>query len=443
MGRSGGVFYIERSATWQAAPDGAWNGSTTDPTVQYKNVLFGWDTAVLSGDVEIPGFPLVVWSASNSLNRTALGLGSNSSALHAFVEAELFPKLPQQIGIYMGSRSELYGEDGEIILGGYDKSRVNGSFTWFPIAQRSPDLECPLQIMVDDVILKNINGSQSLMPDSSSQIPMCQDPIQNAFTFPTALYNRWEELTQHPDTQPSDGSPPYTDQTYPWEKEVLIGELTLHISNSRGDTFESTIPHHEMVSHERGSDSQGKYSVINATRAMSAVGSPTTGILGQALFGGVFLSHNYLFIDYERGEFGLAPANLGPRDPNLRHVESRCSANDAVQSSQRTITALAVVAAFALTTAIGFAFFLWRRRNNTGSPAGDGQINQEVSAQNAPMISDLEGLHNPTPTPTVLGDRGPAEADGRRLSVAVEIMQSERSSGSKTESTAALNILDR
>jgi hypothetical protein len=127
----------------------------------------------------------------------------------------------------MGSRSEENGSDGEIIFGGYDTSRVNGSFTWFPMGIRFPGLDCPLQVLLDDVVLTDLDGSQSLMADASSKIPACLEPIQNAFTFSSAMYGKWANLTQHPDAQPTDGSPPYTDQTYPWEKEGLMGSSLL------------------------------------------------------------------------------------------------------------------------------------------------------------------------------------------------------------------------
>jgi hypothetical protein len=310
IGAKGGVFYIDKSPTWKAAPDSGWNGTSTDPTEHDGHVLLGWDTAIFSGNVQVPGTPLAVWSDVEPLNRTAVGLGAESSTLRAFVAAGVLPEFPQQIGIFMASRSELQGSDGEIIFGGYDTARVNGSITWFPIGRRFPGLHCPLQVLLEDVILTNINGSQSLMADAYTKVPACIDMVQNAFSFTPQLYQKWANLTNHLTTQPRDGSPHYTDQTYPGSAEPLIGELTLTLSNDQGSNYTSLIPHYELVSQERG-DYQGKYSVINATRAMAAVAASENGILGQPLLGGTFLSQNYLVIDFERGLFGLAPAILG------------------------------------------------------------------------------------------------------------------------------------
>ncbi len=41
---------------------------------------------------------------------------------------------------------------------------------------------------------------------------------------------------------------------------------------------------------ERGSDAEGAYSVTNTTRAMAAVASNATSILGVPFLGGIFLS---------------------------------------------------------------------------------------------------------------------------------------------------------
>jgi hypothetical protein len=60
------------------------------------------------------------------------------------------------------------------------------------------------------------------------------------------------------------------------------------MSNDRGDNYASTIPHYEMASHERGSDAEGQYGIINATRAMAAVVSAENGVMGVPLLGGTF-----------------------------------------------------------------------------------------------------------------------------------------------------------
>lgn len=95
----------------------------------------------------------------------------------------------------MGSRTELYGVDGEEIFGGFDAARVYSSFTWFPMGKRFPGIDCPLQVELEDVVLNNSNDSQSLVPGPSYKIHACIDTIQNANTFPTVIFERWSLLT--------------------------------------------------------------------------------------------------------------------------------------------------------------------------------------------------------------------------------------------------------
>ncbi|ORY14245.1 aspartic peptidase domain-containing protein [Clohesyomyces aquaticus] len=367
VGRSGGVFYIDKSSTWKPAPDGAWNGTLHDPvnneTLQEtSHILRGWDTATFSGDVQVPGFPLAIWSETYISNRTALGLGSNdSSTLRALASAGLFPETPSQIGIYMASRSELYSTDGEIIFGGYDTSRINGSITWFPIGNRFAGLDCPFQVLLDDAKLITPNASNSLMSAGFTKVPFCIDPVQNAFTFPDAMWQTWTNLTKHPGiNEPKDGSPKYTDQTYPWSNEALIGELQLTMSNDAGEAYSSRIPHFEMVSHERWSNAAGLYTVTNASRAMSAVVPPSGGMLNLPLLGGVFLSQNYMVIDWASGKFGLAPASTAPWDSSKRNINANCSAPK--KSNRLTLIVVTVVICVLFVFSIAALFLLYRRK---------------------------------------------------------------------------------
>jgi len=96
-------------------------------------------------------------------------------------------------------------------------------------------------------------------------------------------YNKWANLIQHQDAQPTDRSPPYTDETYHWENENFIGELTFAVSNDQGDNYASAIPHYEMASRERGSHAKDKYTVTNATRSKTAVVSPENCVMGVPL----------------------------------------------------------------------------------------------------------------------------------------------------------------
>ena len=398
------MFDLDTGHTWVSAPDGRWNGTGSIPSEHDKSVILGWATAIFGGGVVVPGFPLAVWSSSptSQLNKTGLGLGYNSSVLQSFVTTGVFQTAPKQLGVFLGSRGEFNPTDGELVIGGWDESRIKGPIVWFPIGKRYASYDCPLQVLVNDIILTNGNGAQSLFVDPDSKTPFCIDPIQNPFTFSDALYRRWANLTSHPSSGPTDGSPPYTDRTYPWASESLIGELDIKITNDQGQTYTIKMPHDEIRSHERNSDSQGRYSVINETRAMADISSPSTGIGGFPLLGGAFLGQNYLIVDYERGVFGLAPAVIGQRSPSeansLRRVVSYCSvkASSSHKPDAKVIALSVVLSVFGLILLIlaVLKLFRWRqKRNILKKPERDSAgevINLAITAQQRPTPRNTE-----------------------------------------------------
>jgi hypothetical protein len=177
------------------------------------------------------------------------------------------------------------------------------------------------------------------------------------------MYEQWAQLTNH---IVFDGSN-YTDQTYPADREPLIGTLTVKLDNG----YTSVIPHYELLSYERGTDSQGKYTVLNASRVMSAVESGE-GDLGVnvPLLGGVFLSQNYLRIDYGQGKFWLAKAITTSSTPS--NIKTTCepvssgpaSTDDSSSSAGNADIGLKVglPVAFVVAALVIFAWWLFKRQ---------------------------------------------------------------------------------
>jgi len=244
------------------------------------------------------------------------------------------------------------------------------------------------------------------MADTYSKVPACVDLIENAFSFTPELYQKWANLTNHPKTNPTDGSPPYTDQTYPGASEQLIGELTLTLSNDQGTNFTSFIPHFELVSQERGSDSQGKYAVVNATRAMAAVASSKNEILGQPLLGGTFLSQNYLVIDFERSLFGLAPAVLGTTQRSVA-CPATAEPSSAGKGKNSSAIALGVVLGLAIVCILILLLFVfrWWRKQRMGRTS----LNKEQGNSNHKRKEIKEEIKSLV---EVDGTRSRVEVDG-------------------------------
>ncbi|KAL8684689.1 MAG: hypothetical protein Q9218_008187, partial [Villophora microphyllina] len=99
------------------------------------------------------------------------------------------------------------------------------------------------------------------------------------------------------------------------------GDLIITLDND----FSTTIPNNALFTPKRGSDQFGHYvitnsSLIEAGVAYNLQGDPS-GI--QPLLGGVWLTQNYLLVDYRKGQFSLGKAVQGPGVP--QDIEAICS----------------------------------------------------------------------------------------------------------------------
>ncbi|KAH8204443.1 hypothetical protein TruAng_001359 [Truncatella angustata] len=415
QGASGGVFSVSNDSFTQVPPS-KWNVSAIDPHPQDATIIFGYGTTEFPGTpATIEKLPFEVWADSNAANKSELALGPRSSFLERLVDAAWAPT--RNFGLYYGSRSQNRAKDGQLVIGGVDVARFDASsLQEFPLAGYGASTSCPLQVMLSDVILTNSNGNHSLFKDPDARVPACVDTIQNAFTFTRTMYTEWAQLTQHIDY---DGSN-YSAQTYPADREPLIGSLTIKLSNG----YTSIIPHYELVSWERGTDPQGKYSITNSSRVMAAVSTGQSDLgIDVPLLGGVFLSQNYLRVDYDQKKFWLAKALTS--DSTSSSIKTTCEVKSSGSGTGGNASAggnndlglkIGLPVAFVV-VAIGlFAFWLFKRRSNsilTGSTKTTSPFRRafsfSVDLHDGRKRSELETIEKPVEVPSV-------NVTGRRMS---------------------------
>ncbi|KAH8684470.1 aspartic peptidase domain-containing protein [Tricladium varicosporioides] len=380
VGASGGVYNLNTSSTFRAVTNNAWNVTSIDPSPNGAHIIRGYDTATFGPSVSIPNFPFEIWSDPTSANRSSLGFGINSSVITSFLSTGAAPS--GEIGLFYGSRSVDHPSDGELVIGGYNPSRVNGSFTNFTMIT-SLGQPCALQVYIKDVVVSNINGSQSsVMPISGSRIPACVNPVENGFQFTPEMFTAWANATQKPKNPPSDGSKNYTDQTYPLANEKYINDMTIILDGG----YSVTIPHYELVSFERGNNARGIYDIVNTSRIASAVTS-NGGRFTFPILGGVFLSQNYLKVDYANRVFSLAHAvtdvslsntsiastcvqnNAPPVSPSPIPITPTPSPSSTPTPAQKTLApgptvGIAIGSAAFAALLIAAGYFLWRKFKN-------------------------------------------------------------------------------
>ena len=344
---------------------------------------------------EISNLPIQVWSNKQSSNKSGLALGPSSSFVKRLFEMGVVPGTSW--GLFFGSRSQLNSTDGALVVGGYDNGRKDPDASWeyFPTSPGYLTVSCPLQVLISDVRLGFADGSQhSLFAETGTILPACIDPQKSEFTFTKAMTDRLKNLTEHAIQVPSAG-PNFTDQIYPLSKRHLMHSLTVVLSNG----YTTVIPEYELVSQERGTNEYGEYKVINSSRIMISVSSSVFASKAEQeldnnivpILGGVFLSQNYLRVDYKRGNFSMARARLGNYNPELISVfdpDQVQHANRGISKRDIEIASGGFVFGLVLAAGVYFGRRWWRRRKRRltlAKPATPGSADDDF-----PCCRELE-----------------------------------------------------
>ncbi|GKT58437.1 aspartic-type endopeptidase [Colletotrichum tofieldiae] len=359
QGASGSVYDTTRGSFSQVVNIHDWNVTIVDaqPDDGYTTVLHGYDVANFTDAPAVAfGYPFEVWADYDSMNKSALAFGPNSSTLESFVRNRLAPAA--SFSMDYGSTSELYPRDGQLIIGGYNEARFNDSkVTKFPLWGANAPVPCPLQVTVSDIILTNKDGDHSLF-SPGVRVAACIDPVQNSFTFTPAMFDKFQKLGNHTE---SDGKA-FNGSEFPTNREPLLGSLTIKLSNG----YTSVIPHYELVSHVRGTDSRGKYAVLNNTRISTTVSSGLSDLGDNIpILGGVFLSQNYLHVDYNAGNFWLSPQVANGTLPD--HITAACNGTSSTTTSTSALglkVGVPVAIGVAVVFFIGLWFWLKNRKRN-------------------------------------------------------------------------------
>jgi hypothetical protein len=306
VGASGSVFQNDADSEFQQYSNVDWKSAVVelDPALSVPSVQ---GHAPAKFDTIPPiDMPLEIWSNSalniDLTNKSFVALGPESSLLRNMVQSKNAPS--NFTAYYHGSRSYQKYADGELVIGGWNQARVNGSWTNYTMGQPGLPIECSLVVKVNAFDLHNNLGSIFPLIEPGASVMACIDPLQNAFTINNAMWQKWVNATQRPP------APSPTDyQTYPLASEPLLGSLSIQLDGG----YKTTVPHYELVNPDRGAvlAGSGIYGVYaNSSRIQAAVSSGPSdyGEEFGILLGGVFLSSTYMFVDPENNRFGLAPS---------------------------------------------------------------------------------------------------------------------------------------
>ena len=322
----------------------------------------------------------------------SLPLGQNSSFLVAVTEANVAPS--KAWGLWAGDRS-LDPADGALTIGGYDPARVAGDFTTFPVGNWTLLQPCPLQVTVSNITYTFQNGTSVLL--TSGNMDVCIEPFQDRFTFPPDVVQNFANATNYNSS--------YGGLTYPTD-QAPDGSLTITLDNN----YTTVVPNSELITLERGSDQLGHYvitnsSVVQTEISYTAKSDPSTVL---PVLGGIYLTFNYLIVDYESGHFQLAPAVPGSQPTSAQALKPICtqiptSAPSVVPTPKKSSNAGAIaggtiggVAGLAIIGVLAFFFLRHRRRRRSqeATTAPPDKAAQQAAQQphdiHSPTLSEKE-----------------------------------------------------
>ncbi|KAK3622056.1 hypothetical protein LTR56_022428 [Elasticomyces elasticus] len=384
IGGQGGVFSSQASSSYSVSIKGNWNGSEVDEEDSTGSYVYFNDKVSFLSAASVYGFPVVM-----ERSISGLPIGSNSSFLLAAVKGGVAPS--QVVGLWPGSRS-LAAVDGLMVVGGYDTSRVAGNFTTFPISDASSRLPCPLQVNVTGLTF----AGWSLLNDSDT-MTACVEPYKQKFVFTPAIANYFAQITGQNSTAIKGMG--YNSTNPP------LGELVVTLSNG----YTTTISNSELFALRRGSDQYGRYAITNASVVEAGISDnrDEAESTQTPTLGGLFLTFNYLIIDYESDEFRMAPAVTSSQDTEAS-LETLCtptptplapppaSPTPAPKHSTNTGAIVGgVVAGVVVLIVAAVALFLYRRRlrKQREQPPIAEMASPAVSPRS---MSDVYTLRSPT-----------------------------------------------
>ncbi len=191
----------------------------------------------------------------------------------------------------------------------------------------------------------------------------CIEPFQDHLTLTPDAVDNFANVTGY--------NPSYAGLTYPIA-QVPDGNLTITLENN----YTTVIPNSELFTIQRGSDQLGHYAIINSSIVQTEIiyNAQSDPATVQPILGGTYLTFNYLVVDYESGQFQLAPAVQANQPTSSQAIKAICTqtptSSHTSTSKPRNIGAIVggTVGGVAALAIIGALVFLFRRHRRRHPP---------------------------------------------------------------------------
>ncbi|KAK4160844.1 hypothetical protein QBC43DRAFT_218865 [Cladorrhinum sp. PSN259] len=302
------------------------------------------------------------------------GLASDSTILRDSKKSGLIGAI--SFGLNVGSQSFWFPRLGSLVLGGYDSNSVDSSsFIEFPIKKddRLYDRRCPLQVQITDLTfkIKRVNETawinNNTMAGPGNPLIACIEPYDNLFRLPGTMISPVKDFINRVILESNVSSAFLSPTAYGnkvinlepglvWHKVSGQFNTTLRFTlqpEGSDDSLTVDIPQHEFQGPLRGLDENGAVKVDTEYTELQIYGDPAPG--DATVLGKVFLSQVYLFVDYDRGKFYMAPLKSQSTSPFP--VSSSCARP--LTATDKGVLAVGLILGVLLLIAIGF--FVWKK----------------------------------------------------------------------------------
>lgn len=324
--------------------------------------------------------------------RATLPLGIDSSFLNYVVDSGQASS--RTYGLWAGSESEEAPQDGLLVVGGYDESRLKSASTTFPMFS-----DCPTCAILTAITYDAGGTSTTLFADTTDTLVVHLDPFSSDIRLPTAMLQRlaaaektafWNATSRHFEL-PTTPAP--------------AGTITITLSDSGapgGDaskpsvaSYKSVVPATELFSRPRAYNAAGVFQVDNATVFNMAItnqtGSVTIGTLGLPFF-----TQNYLIVDPDAQNYQLAPAVVAPADPKGADAKIKqvCRVLPGTKQKSQVAAIAGAAAGSVVGTLLLVALFWYLRRCRKNKIAGKqrhsrGESDAPTATSQAPIVERM------------------------------------------------------
>lgn len=295
-------------------------------------------------------------------------------------------------GLWAGSESEETPQDGLLIVGGYDQSRLKSAATTFPMFS-----DCPTCAILTAITYDVGGKSTTLFADATDRLIVHLDPFSSDLKLPAAMLQNlaaaekiavWNETSRHFEL-PTTPAP--------------AGTITITISDMGtpgGDaskpsvaSYKSVIPATELYNRPRAYNAAGVLEVDNATVYNMAVTNETASVTIGTL-GLPFFTQNYLIVDPDAKTFQLAPAVVAPADPKGADakVKQVCRVLPGIKSKSQVAVLAGGIAGAVVGTLllVGLVLYLRKRKSNAStSRHSRGDSDAPTAASQKPIVDRM------------------------------------------------------